>query len=180
MPVSFSVNFVFHWDFAVSWDLQIPLITVTKDGLLINSTAVLSVKKKSISEEADCFPLSSPTWQSFSNGDRVVFQWEGKRLEEHHHCWNHSAGLGHPSLKEKTGALFFFIVVGQCSSGTGWWVAQPCPQIKIKPEFILHQSRCSQILKLSRKQNSKASLALPFSAPEMFKSISCTSLSAGA
>lgn len=108
MPVSFSVNFVFHWDFAVSWDLQIPLITVTKDGLLINSTAVLSVKKKSISEEADCFPLSSPTWQSFSNGDRVVFQWEGKRLEEHHHCWNHSAGLGHPSLKEKTGALSFF------------------------------------------------------------------------
>lgn len=46
---------------------------MTKDGLLINRMAVLSVKEKSISEEADCFPLSSPTWQSFSNGDRVVF-----------------------------------------------------------------------------------------------------------
>lgn len=85
-----------------------------------------------------------------------------------------------PALKKRLVHFLFFIVVGQCSSGTGWWVAQPCPQIKIKPEFILHQSRCSQILKLSWKQNSKASLALPFSAPEMFKSISCTSLSAGA
>lgn len=45
-----AVVSVSHWCLAVSGDMQTLLITVTKDGLLINSTAVLSVEKKSISK----------------------------------------------------------------------------------------------------------------------------------
>lgn len=90
-----SVASVSHWGLAVSWELQTLLTTGTKDGLLIKSTAVPSVKKKSVSEGADCFPLSSPTWQSFWNGGRVVFPRHDVVKEKDHHCCNFDAGLGH-------------------------------------------------------------------------------------